>query len=103
MADIKINASEWNALSTEQQTEITAILRRAGSIGDGDKIVPDAAAPEIGLAAADAIQPEGFWCKLACNGAEAAAVAACAALSGPAAAVCVAAAHAAGEYCRSKC
>lgn len=103
MSDIKINAAEWNALPTEQQTEITALLRRVGSIGEGDQIVPDSAAPESGVAAADGVQPESIFCEIACSVAEAAAVAACGAFSGPAMAVCIAAAHAAGEVCRSKC
>src|SRR5262249_9726576 len=72
------------------------------------KVVGSTSAP----AAREALQrarPQGFnlsnpLCTAACGVAEAAAVAACSALSGGVAiAVCVAAAHEAGNYCRSRC
>ena len=103
MANIKINQAEWNALNAEQQTQIVGILRRTGLLTEKDNVVPDGTTPKAGILAEGVVQPEGFWCKLGCNAAEAAAVAACGLLSGPAAAVCIAAAHAGGEFCRSKC
>lgn len=99
MSDIKINESQWNSLSADQQEKITDILRSTNLLHEGGKVVADASVAAL----EGPIQTEGFWCTLACNAAEAAAVAACAALSGPAAAVCIIAAHAGGDLCRKKC
>ena len=103
MANINVNAAEWNSLTGEQQNQIMGILRRTDLLKEGDRIIADANSPRVGMLAEGAVQPAGFWCKLACNAAEAAAVAACGLLSGPAAGICIAAAHTAGELCRSKC
>ena len=103
MADIKINAGQWNGLSADHKTKITEILRGTNLLHEGDQVIADSTVAAIEGLNAGTVHPESFWCSLACNAAEAAAVAACAALSGPAAAVCVVAAHAAGELCRSKC
>lgn len=97
MADIKINSEAWSSINSDDQQKIEAILRNSNLLHEGSKIVASSAEVE------SAEQPESFWCELACNAAEAAAVAACAGLSGPAMGVCIAAAHAGGALCRSKC
>lgn len=97
--DIKVNAAEWVSLGIEEQKRVESII---GTFFKGDRIVPDpttprSTAPHIAAAA-------NPLCTAACGVAEAAAVAACAGLGNPIAiAACVAAAHAAGDFCRSKC
>lgn len=125
MSDIKVNASEWNQLSEEHRAEITSIMKQHGFLGETQQIVADQAAPkaaEIVRSAASHLQasaktqkamaarPEaatsaaGFdFCKIGCDVAEAAAVAACSLVPPPGNAICIAAAHAGGEFCRSKC
>lgn len=108
MADeIKVNTNDWSGLSKEDQEKVTNILTATGLLPAGSSITPDAnAKPATGLAPASAggLQPAfPNLCKPLCDIAETAAIAACAALSGPAAAVCIAAAKAGGEFCRSKC
>jgi hypothetical protein len=123
MSDIKVNASEWNQLSEKHRTEITAIMKEHGFLGGTQKIVADESAPkaaETVRAAVSHLQasakaqktmaarpeaataPQGF-CKIGCDIAEAAAVAACSLVPSPGNVVCIAVAHAGGEFCRSKC
>jgi hypothetical protein len=102
--DVKINKSDWDGVSAEDQKKIQQII--ASHFKD-TKIVPDAntgTAKE--LVAKRAVQAFSFsnpLCSAACGVAEAAAVAACSALPAPLVPICVAGAHAAGEFCRSKC
>ena len=96
--EIKVNDQEWKGVSSEDQKNINNIM---SSYFKGGKITPDAATPPS-PGVAKGLIPNPF-CKPACDIAEAAAVAACAGLSGPAAAVCVAAAHIAGDACRNGC
>jgi hypothetical protein len=102
--DVKINKSEWDGVSADDQKKIQQII--ASHFKD-TKIVPDAnasAAKElVAKRAPQAFSLSNPICSAACGVAEAAAVAACSALSGPLVPICVAAAHAAGEFCRSKC
>lgn len=101
MAAIPIPQDAYASLSPQDRSRIQEILTNSGLIKSGDAIE----------AATDSDSLMGFhWpkipnpiCQLGCNAAEAAAVAACAGLSGPAAGVCIAAAHAAGALCRSRC
>ncbi len=122
MSDIKVNASEWNQLSEKHRSEITAIMREHGFLAETQNIVADEAAPkaaETVRAAASHLQasakaqktmatrPEAAtasagFCKIGCDIAEAAAVAACSLVPAPGNALCIAAAHAGGEFCRSK-
>lgn len=102
MADMKLNAQEWTALSKDDQSKIAQVLRTSGLLGEHDNIVADSNIPATAVLGGG-IKASGIFCKIGCDIAEAAAVAACGTLSGPAAAVCIAAAHAAGELCRSKC
>jgi len=111
MADIiSVNSGEWQVLSDADKTKLTAILTKSGLLRDAT-IQPDASAPKA-LKQASAsggglpVQPAFLginFCEIACDVAEAGAVAACGSLTGPAAAVCIAAAHAAANLCRSKC
>jgi hypothetical protein len=101
MADsIKVNANQWQALSTADQSKISQILKDTGLLRDAS-ITPDPATPASGPAAAGFL-PSGV-CKALCGVAEGAAVAACAGLAPIAAAACVVAAHAGADLCRSKC
>lgn len=97
MPDIKVNSESWSSITPDEQKKIESILRSSNLLHDGCKIVASSSATE------SSEQPESFWCELACNVAEAAAIAACAGITGPAMGVCIAAAHAGGALCRSKC
>jgi hypothetical protein len=125
MSDIKVNASDWNKLSEEHKSQITSIMKEHGFLKGAEKIVGDAHAPKTAEAVravsahlqasakahkaaapsgATAAAATGFnFCKIGCDIAEAAAVAACALVPTPGNAICVVAAHGDGEFCRSKC
>src|SRR5436190_23348336 len=122
MSDIKVNASEWNALRPEQQSHISKIMKEHGFLPGTAKIVGDAAAPRSeetvkaasahlhatalaheGVASASALAAGFSWCKIGCDVAEAAAVAACALVPTPGNTICFASAHTGGEFCRGKC
>lgn len=102
--DVKVNKSEWDGVSPEDRKKIEQII--ASHFKDA-KITPDASAgtakDSIAKRSVTAFSLTNPFCSAACGIAEAAAVAACSALSGPLVPICVAAAHAAGEFCRSKC
>jgi hypothetical protein len=103
MADLKIYADVLKDVSDSDQRRIEEILKNTGLLdaqehvvaqtGDSDELDFRIRLPRIPRA----------LCKLGCNAAEAAAIAACAALTGPAAAACIIAAHAGADRCRSKC
>lgn len=122
MSNIKVNAAEWNLLSDENKAKITSIMKENGFLTEAGEIEGDEGAPK----AADAVKAsaahlkasatshksaaigtmtvESFKFKIpsfACDIAEAAAVAACALVPAPGNLICVAAAHAGGEYCRN--
>jgi hypothetical protein len=101
--DIKVNADEWKGLSKEDRDKIQSIIaanfRDAKITGDsGAKAAMDALA-QPRITAFNFRNPFG---SAACDIAEAAAVAACAALPAPLIPICIAAAHAAGNLCRKK-
>jgi hypothetical protein len=123
MSNIKVNAAEWNHLSDENKAQITSIMKENGFLKGAAEIVGEEGAPK----AADAVKAsaahlkasatshrsapsgtmtaEAFKIKIpsfACDIAEAAAVAACALVPVPGNMVCVAVAHAGGEYCRKQ-
>ncbi|HEY4302857.1 MAG TPA: hypothetical protein VGM82_00210 [Gemmatimonadaceae bacterium] len=101
MASLKVNAQQWNSLSDDERTTIKSILADTGLAAHGD-ITPDASATLDSVDGPEST--ESIFCTIACNVAEAAAVAACtAATGGVALTICLAAAHAAGDLCRSKC
>ena len=99
MANVQVHQSDWNSLSKSDQAQITEIMRTSGLIARGDTIV-GAVAPPARVAKFAEANPV---CVLGCNAAEAAAVAACALVPPPGNMICVAVAHAAAEFCRSKC
>jgi len=99
MAQVHVNQKDWERLSKEDKDRITEIMRTTGLIGSSDKLVGSSAP----LARASKFPAANPGCVLGCNAAEAAAVAACALIPAPGNAICVAIAHAAAEYCRSKC
>jgi hypothetical protein len=41
MADIRINADQWNAISSDEQNQITENLRVSGLLKGESRIVPD--------------------------------------------------------------
>ena len=103
--DVKLNKGEWDGISAEDRKKIEQIIT---SHFKDTTIVPDtntAAAKEfLAKRQLQAFNFKNPFCTAACGVAEAAAVAACSALSGGVAiAVCVAAAHTAGDFCRSRC
>src|SRR5262249_54112068 len=99
MAQVHVNEKDWNKLSKEDKDRISEIMRTTGLIGFSEKLVGPSAPP----ARANKFAVANPGCVLGCNAAEAAAVAACALVPPPGNAICVAVAHAAAEYCRSKC
>lgn len=125
MSDIKVNASDWEELSEDHRSQITSILKEHGFLTGTQKIVADASAPKSAeavrsaashfqqsakaqkaMAAGTEAKPSaaGFnFCQVGCDLAETAAVAACSLVPPPGNIVCVAAAHAGGQFCRSKC
>lgn len=127
MSSIKVNEDEWNKLSEDERSGITKIMREHGFLSGSGDIVGDPSVPKakdtvvqaashlkssaratksmaLRAAGGKGTAPAGFnWCEVGCDIAEAGAVAACSIYTGPAAPVCIAAAHAGGSFCRSKC
>jgi hypothetical protein len=126
MSDIKVNGAEWNQLSEENRAQITSIMKENGFLTGTAKIVGDESAPKAAVAvraavtflqktakahkaaagkgaASSEILGLPSPCKIGCSLFEAAAVAACSLVPPPGNAICVVAAHAGGEFCRSKC
>ena len=103
--DLTVNAADWGGLSNDDQERVKSILTATGLLKSGSNITPDANVAAVAAIGGAGTQPAAFinFCKIGCDLAQAAATAACAALSGPAGAVCLAAAQAGGEFCRSKC
>ncbi len=99
--EVRVNSSDWKELEAVDQAKVRQAIQKHFASA---QIVPDPAAPKAKIASV--VKDGGIFsgpCKLACDAAEAAAVAACASLPGPAAAICIVAAHAAGEACRNAC
>ena len=89
---IKVSKTDWNALKTDQQEQISKIIR--------DNFPKETIEPaDNGIAVADV----GGFCTMACNMAQAVAVAACGSLSSPAKDVCIMVAQTAGDACRDHC
>jgi sulfite reductase beta subunit-like hemoprotein len=122
MANIHVNAAEWDNLTEEERRRISSIMEEHGFLTGSDRIVADASAPPAmqvcktaakhlasvardhkGISEAAARQRAFDWCKAGCNIAEAAAVAACVLVPTPGNIVCVAVAHGGAEFCRSQC
>ena len=79
MADLKVNAGQWNELSSEDQAELVANLREIGLLGAEENIVPDETA--------EALTGKGL---LECIREVAEDIAGCASTSGLGLALCVA-------------
>ena len=102
--EIAVNKTEWDNLDEDTRGKIQQI------IGANFKDVEIAGVADR-ESSATLLQNRSLsfdlgkpFCNAACGVAEAAAVAACSAISGGiGVAVCVAAAHAAGDLCRSRC
>jgi len=99
MANVHVNEADWNKLGKEHRERITEIMRSTGLIGKGDNLI-GAATPHARAVKFAEANPS---CVLGCNAAEAVAVAACQAVPPPGNLICVAIAHAAADFCRSKC
>ncbi len=102
--EVKVNSEEWKGLSKQDRDRIQDII--AAHFKDAKISADTKAKPALESLA----MPRAFGfnlgkplCTAACGVAEAAAVTACASLSGPLIPICVAAAHKAGDLCRSKC
>jgi hypothetical protein len=101
--EVKLNKAEWDGVSAEDRKKIEQII---ASHFQGVSLVGDSGTAKAEALLGQKLHAFSFknpFCPAACGVAEAAAVAACSALSGPAIPICVAAAHAAGDYCRSRC
>jgi hypothetical protein len=102
--EVKLNKAEWQNVSADDRKKIEQIItshfKDASITADNNTAV---AKDLLGSRELQAFNLSNPFCSAACGVAEAAAVAACSALSGPAVGICVAAAHAAGDFCRSKC
>jgi hypothetical protein len=99
MPNVHVNKQDWDKLSKSDQDKITEIMRTSGLIARTDMLV-GAAAPQARAAKFADANPT---CVFGCNAAETVAVSACALLPPPGNMICVAIAHAAAEFCRSKC
>jgi hypothetical protein len=99
--DIKVNKDEWLALSDADKRRIEEILKGAGAMAAGDKIIGD---PKVTSSTLSNL-PEGDGpCQAACTAAYGRATRVCSALPHPAArAVCYAAAMAAYAVCLKNC
>ena len=102
--EVSVNKTEWEGLDPDTQAMIQKIIganfKDIAVVGDAQK----GASKELVENGTQSFKLSNPFCSAACGIAEAAAVAACSAISGGiGVAVCVAAAHAAGEFCRSKC
>ena len=101
---IKVNEESWNSLNDDDKKKVQSII---DGFFKGSQIVPDVStdAPENLVIKREM---SGFlknpFCSATCGIAEAAAVAACVSAGAPpVVALCIAAAHEAANYCRSRC
>jgi hypothetical protein len=103
--DVKVNKAQWDGLPADERTKIQSIIgshfKDTNIVGDHNVKSAEDTLSEFTLRPFNFTNP---LCTAGCGIAEAGAVAACSALSGGVlVAVCVAAAHAAGDVCRSRC
>ena len=102
---VKVQKAEWEALSADDQKKIQQII--SSNFDASMKIIPDVAAAAardlLGVRQLAAFNLNNPICTASCGIAEAAAVSACAVLPPPLNLICIAAAHQAGDYCRSQC
>ena len=110
MANIPVNAAQWNAVSREDQEKIIAAFKESKLIGSDDTIVPDpnAEALDEDSPIIMAWNPIGdlkkSLCKKLCDALAATAFAWCAAnTAGVGYIGCMAAAEALRKACKKKC
>jgi hypothetical protein len=106
MTEIKINASQWNAISDDEKNKIIEGLRSTGALQAEDVIIRDNNVPE--LTAETVLQPMSNplkdICKAGCDVIATGALAWCTAhTAGLGLTVCVAAAEKVREHCKSRC
>lgn len=101
MADIRLNADQWNDLPSESKDAITNLLRDSTLLKEGDSIV---GSKDVSSQSTESWIPPRI-CRAGCDVAEVAVVAACASIPGGIVAIvaCQAAAHVAGDECRRAC
>ena len=106
MAEVKVNAEQWNALSNDDQNRIVEALRETGALRDEDQVVAD---PDTAPFTEESTF-EPMWnpikdvCKMLCDSATAAAAAWCVANTGGVLlAACLAVAKVAQKECRKRC
>ncbi|OOQ91907.1 hypothetical protein [Bacillus cereus] len=95
MANININKALWAQVHEDDKKLIEELLRNSKSLKDNDTITPVDVTTQP--------EPENFLCKAACEAAFVAGTAACAGLSGPAFAACMAVAAVARNSCLEDC
>lgn len=88
---IKVSKTDWTALDPDQQKQISKII--------ADNFKETIEPTDDGVA----VDQLGSFCTMACDMAQAVAVAACGSLSSPAKDVCIMAAKAGGDLCRDHC
>lgn len=99
MPNIQVPADQFDSVSDSDKERIIDILRKSKLIGPEDQIIGDPDATGMGTEDILELNP----CKILCDLGEALAVAECNKLNEPAKSVCVAAARAGAEVCRSNC
>ena len=106
MANVGVNAVQWNALSDDEKSTITAAFREAKLIGADENLVADPAAPPYQSTSPEFMgwDPLEDLCKKGCDIAATAAAGWCSAnTAGVGLVACLAAAEAARKHCRKKC
>ena len=101
MANIEINEALWNSVSEADKAQITASLKKNRLLMEGDSIIGNSRTPDAA--------EEGFFdnpgiefCRIGCDAAAAAAIAALT-LTGPALAAALVVIAAARQACRDSC
>ncbi|NJK53644.1 MAG: hypothetical protein HC936_14090 [Leptolyngbyaceae cyanobacterium SU_3_3] len=98
MANIRINANQWNSLSEDGKHQIIQIYRNTGLLKGDDNVVPDSGVPLVENIEFP-IPPK--VCRIACDAT--ATAAACAVLAPELIAACIAGAEIARQACRDAC
>ncbi len=107
MAEILVNAEQWNALSSDGQNQIIGALRECGTLKFEDKIVPveSVSAEPVGKLELTLIwDPLEIPCKIACDALAYTGMGACLTLGAkPLIAACVLIVRAVQKECRKRC